>query len=254
MSKEVKLRIGRNIRYLRESKKLSAEALGDELELSASGVYSYESGRTEPDASMFIRISRYFNVPIDAIIMGDFGKTDPASLLKISRERILFPITVDKTGKENIQMVSIKAKAGYTSGYRDPEYISGLPSFQLPFLTKDRTYRAFQVDGDSMNLKPRDWIIGEILPALHEIRDGNAYYFVTKNDGCFFKVAYKHKSRKKLLLKSLNPAYKPFEFPADDILEAWKFINYFSFELPEPSGDKQKLIYIADRLNEFLGK
>ncbi len=43
-----------------------------------------------------------------------------------------------------------KAKAGYKGGFADPDYIRVLPTFQLPFLSRDKKYRTFQISGDSM--------------------------------------------------------------------------------------------------------
>src|SRR3546814_6005241 len=38
-------------------------------------------------------------------------------------------ITVDGDDKENIELVPVKASAGYLNGYADPEYIAELPKF-----------------------------------------------------------------------------------------------------------------------------
>ena len=39
---------------------------------------------------------------------------------------------------------------GYTRGFADPEFVKVLPVFQLPFLSRDKKYRTFQISGDSM--------------------------------------------------------------------------------------------------------
>jgi len=52
--------------------------------------------------------------------------------IKGSNLRVL-ATTVDIANNENIEMVAEKAKAGYTTGYADPEFISELPVFQFPF-------------------------------------------------------------------------------------------------------------------------
>lgn len=254
MSKEVKQRIGRNIRLLRESKGMTNEALAEELKISTSGLYSYESGRTEPNIEKVIAICKFFGIPTDAMLLGDFRNTDPASLLKIGKDRILFPISIDKEGKENVQLVSLKVRAGYTANYNDPEFISGLPSFQLPFLSKERTYRAFQIEGDSMNpIKHGSHIIAENVPNLRDIKDGNAYIIVTKDDGAVFKVVYNEaKKRKHLLLKSLNPSFKPYEVPLENVMEVWKFVNYFSSELPKPDFTRDEMFALANKVTESI--
>lgn len=248
------MRLGRNIRALRENKGLSIENLADELELSVSGLYSYESGRTEPDAKKVIKICKFFNIPTDAFLLGDFRKTSPAEITRLGRERVLFPISVDKEGRENVQLVSIKAKAGYTAGYNDPEYISGLPSFQLPFLAKERTYRAFQIEGDSMNPIPHgSYVVGEYVESLKEIKDGHAYLIVTKEDGVVFKVVFNQiKKRKNLLLKSLNPAYKPYQVPIEEVIQVWRFVNYIADEIPKPEFTRKEMFELANNVEQKI--
>ena len=254
MSKEVKLRIGRNLRYLRESKKLSPELLGDELGISSHGIYSYERGRTEPNAEMIIAICKYFSITADAFLLGDFARTNPSAMMKMGKNKILFPITIDKEGKENIQLVNAKASAGYTAGYNDPEYITALPSFQLPFLSGERTYRAFQLQGDSMHPIPDStYVIGEYIEEWRSIKDGHAYIFVTRTEGIVFKIAYNQiRKKKNILLKSLNKAYKPYEISVDEILQVWKFVNYISDKLPEHAVDNEGVIKKLDELRKLV--
>jgi phage repressor protein C with HTH and peptisase S24 domain len=146
--------------------------------------------------------------------------------------------------------VGHKAKAGYTAGYNDPEFISGLPTFQLPFLSREKKYRMFQLDGDSMLPIPdKAYVIGEFLQDWNEIKNGHAYIFLTKEDGIVFKIAYNQiRKRKNLLLRSLNPIYKPYEMEIQNVLEVWRFVNYSSLEIPEETPDLQKFISKLDEL------
>jgi len=135
-----------------------------------------------------------------------------------------------------VELVSEKAKAGYKSGFADPEYISVLPAFQLPFLSREKKYRAFQVSGDSMLPIPeKSWVIGEYLQNWNFIRDRHAYIILTLEDGIVFKVLENRiKQDGKLVLHSLNSFYEPYEVHVNDIREIWKFVHYISAELPEP--------------------
>ena len=47
----------------------------------------------------------------------------------------------DANNNENIELVNQKASAGYRAGYADPEYIRVLPTFQMPFLSREKKYR-----------------------------------------------------------------------------------------------------------------
>jgi len=229
----VKARLGMNIRSLREAKKLSIEKLADELDISSSGLYSYESGRTEPDGKMLIRLSNYFHTSIDALLKGDLAKTSIDKLQNAGPNRILFPVMLDSTGNDTIELVPVKAIAGYTAGYSDPEFIGALPVFQLPFLSQNKKYRAFQIEGDSMlPITPKSYVIAEYVEDIRELKEGQMYILLLSDEGVVFKVVYKSKNRKKLLLRSLNSAYSPYEIEWTDLKEAWMFVNYISSELP----------------------
>ena len=75
----------------------------------------------------------------------------------------------------------------------------------------------------------------------------------TQDDGIVFKIAYNQlKKKKNLLLKSLNPNYPPFEVPANQIREVWRFCNYLSSELPETELRKDDLREKFDRLEQEI--
>jgi hypothetical protein len=63
-----------------------------------------------------------------------------------------------------------------------------LPGFQLPFLSKQKKYRTFQLSGDSMLPIPDgSWVTGEYLQDWNDIISGNAYIVFTIDDGIVFK-------------------------------------------------------------------
>lgn len=59
---------------------------------------------------------------------------------------------------------------------------------------------------------------------------------------------------KKLLLKSLNPAYKPYEVNINDVKEIWRFVNYISNEFPEPVTHNPKLSNTVARIQNEMNK
>jgi phage repressor protein C with HTH and peptisase S24 domain len=151
--------------------------------------------------------------------------------------------TVDRQDRENVELVPEKAKAGYALGYADPEYISVLPTFQMPFLARDRKYRTFQISGDSMPpVAEGSWVTGEYVQNWQTLRDGQPYIVVTKEDGVVFKVVYNQlKEKGTLLLCSTNPLYSPYEVGVNTVLEIWKFVHFISSELPEPNLNRDDL-------------
>jgi hypothetical protein len=76
--------------------------------------------------------------------------------------------TVDSSNNENIELVGHKAKAGYTTGFADPEFVKVLPVFQLPFLSREKKYRTFQISGDSMLPIPDgSYVTGEFIHSFN---------------------------------------------------------------------------------------
>jgi phage repressor protein C with HTH and peptisase S24 domain len=124
-----------------------------------------------------------------------------------------------------IEVVSQRAKASYLAGFTDPEFISDLPRFSLPFLPTNKKHRVFQVDGDSMLPIPDGaWIVCEYVEDWTRLKDGERYVIVTEQDGVTFKLAYNRiQPDQKLLLCSANPIYPPFEVEVMQVREVWKY-------------------------------
>ena len=93
-----------------------------------------------------------------------------------------------------------------------------------------------------MPIPDKSYIIGEYVQNLRTLQDGHAYIIVTLDEGVVFKVVYNQiKKHKKLLLRSLNPTYKPYEIEIEKVMEAWKFTNYFTSEIPNYYGELASL-------------
>ncbi|HTI61380.1 XRE family transcriptional regulator [Mucilaginibacter sp.] len=228
--------ISSNIKFLRKRKGLTQQQFADQIGIKRSLVGAYEEERAEPKYELLKNIASFFEITVDDFINETINekwapkpKGDPANL------RIL-TISVDKEDNENIEMVPLKASAGYLNGYADPEYVSQLPKFYLPMF-KNGTFRAFEIKGDSMLPLPSgSIIIGEYLENWGDLKSGDTYVVVSKSDGVVYKrVTGKFKEQKKLKLISDNPVYEPYEISGEDILELWKARGYISTQLPEPA-------------------
>jgi transcriptional regulator with XRE-family HTH domain len=217
-------KIASNIRFLRQWKGLSQEELADELQVTRSRIGGYEEARNEPPIDLLIRLSEFFHIAIDALVRGDLKKTNLDGLMKVGKNRILFPILVDSEGDDMVELIPLKASAGYTRGYADPEYIERLPKMKLPFLPTGK-FRAFPIKGDSMPpLKDGSFVIAKYLERLDEVKMGNTYIIVTKEDGLSYKriMAY-NKKEGTYELHSDNKMYVPFKVRVEDILEIWEY-------------------------------
>jgi transcriptional regulator with XRE-family HTH domain len=240
----MKIFIGSNLRLLRERKKRSQEEMASFIGIKRSILNNYENEISKPSIENLLLISEYFGIGINTLLTLDFTKLSGAELsnlekgqdiyLKERRLRIL-ATTVNEKNEDNVEMVSVKAKAGYTAGYGDPEYISKLPSYHFPLLSRNKKYRMFQIDGDSMlPIRSRSWIACEYIEDWRTIENGQGYVIVTKEDGLVFKLVYNRiKQGSNLLLVSTNPFYEPYEIHMREVLEVWKFALRFSDQMIE---------------------
>jgi transcriptional regulator with XRE-family HTH domain len=261
-----------NIKFLRKRRGRTQDDVASALNLKRSTLSGYENGVAQPGIEILISFSGYFNVSIDTILRLDISKLSESRLgelergydayIKGSNLRVL-TTTVDSRNRENIELVPEKAKAGYATGYADPEYIGELPVFSLPFLSDRKKYRTFQLRGDSMLPIPDgSWVTGEFLQDWTEIISGKAYIVFTLDDGIVFKVVENSiTTQGKLVLYSLNPIYEPYEVHISEVKEIWKFVNYISSELPEPVLPEKQLMkavtvmkHDLERIKAKLGK
>ena len=151
--------VGNNLKLLRKRKKLSQEEISTTLGLTRSTYSGYENGVAQPNIDNLISLSEYHSIPIDELVKKDFEQFSEADWQRIDQGmytdvkgmklRVLTAL-VNEDNEELIELVPLKASAGYTSGYADPDYLKVLPTFTLPFLSKDKKYRSFPIKGDSM--------------------------------------------------------------------------------------------------------
>ena len=235
--------IGENLKLLRKRRGVSQEEIATELGLTRSTYSGYENGIAEPSIETLIKISAYYDMSLDKFIKRDLTRISEKDCDKIARgidvdlegkHLRIIATSVDRDNNDNIELISEKARAGYTAGYADPEYISVLPTFQLPFLKKDRKYRTFPIKGDSMPpVSDGSYVIAEYVENWNNIKDGYPYIVITEDDGIVFKVLYKRlEDNQSFQLCSTNPLYSPYEVHATKILEIWKFVNYISSDMP----------------------
>ncbi len=252
-----------NIKFLRKRRGRTQDDVSHALNMKRSTLSGYENGVAYPNIATLLIFSKFFNISIDTLIRINLNELSESQLrqlesgydvyIKGSKLRVL-ATTVDTEDNENIELVPEKAKAGYRTGYADPEFISELPTFKLPFLSRERKYRTFHLKGDSMLPIPDgSWVTGEYVQNWKDIASGHAYIVFTMDDGIVFKVIEDLvKERQVLRLYSLNPIYEPYDVHINDVKEIWKFVNYISNEVPDPMIPESHLMSTVAGLKKDL--
>jgi transcriptional regulator with XRE-family HTH domain len=242
--------LANNIKHIRTLKGLTQEQFAEDLKVSRSRISSYEESRAIPPIEFLVDLSLYFKVPIDILVKNDLSSVKEASFIEIGNRRVLFPITVDGTNEDLIEVIPVEASAGYLRGYADPEYIEHLNKIKLPFLPTGK-HRAFPIKGDSMlPVKSGSYIVARFIENISEIRDGKTYIVLSNSEGMVYKRLYNHmEEHGALLLVSDNKKYSPYHLPASDILELWEFTC--SINTQEYEEHELKISSIASMLNNL---
>ncbi|UYZ59875.1 helix-turn-helix domain-containing protein [Hymenobacter latericus] len=252
--------INTNLKFWRRELGLTQAQLADKLGIKRSLIGAYEEGRAEPKLTTLVKMARLFGISLDALVTTDFSKkrqaaavmrqlqnvpalgatgTDGADVATVAEKakgdnlRVL-AFTVDQDQNENIELVPLKASAGYLNGYADQEFIEELPKFRLPMLGQNGTFRAFEISGDSMlPIASGTVIVGRYVADWNEVKDGTPCVVVSKKEGIVFKRVYNRlKEAASLTLHSDNPVYSPYEIDVEDVLEIWEAKSYISSTFP----------------------
>lgn len=228
-----------NIKFLRKQKKLTQTSFAEEIGIKRSLIGSYEEGRGIPKLEILQKMANYFGINMDELLSHNLSlrkeKGETSAQLTSSIPPIL-SVIVDSNNKEQIAIVPAKAAAGYLNGRADMEFMAELPHFSMPIseLSREKSYRVFQIKGESMLPIPSgSYIFCDYVEHANDLREGQAYIIVTANDGIVYKRIFNGQNNT-LLLKSDNADFSPYYIDKESVVEIWKALGYLSFDLPKP--------------------
>jgi transcriptional regulator with XRE-family HTH domain len=248
-----------NIKFLRLRQKLSQEVLAEKLGITRVKLNAHESGRTaNPTIEDLINVSEFFRMSIDSLLKIDLGKLSEQKLKDLEEGSELFmrgsnirvlAVTVDKEENENIEYVPVKAKAGYRSGFSDPEFLATLPKFNLPNLPKNGTFRMFPTTGDSMLPVPEGSdIITRYVQDWTRLKPQTPCIVILKGDQDFVFKQVTINNNGTMVLQSFNKQYFAYTVQMTDVLEIWEYYSFHSKQLPEPQTDMQQLLKMLQEM------
>src|ERR1700742_3229643 len=192
---------GQNLKYLRKLRGWTQEEFAAKLGIKRSLLGAYEEERAEPRLEVLETISDMFKLTLDELLRKDLSDTKGSTYLSKRRAQKLIAATND------IQLVPVKAAAGYLAGYGDPEFVDELNTFTLPMLAPGQ-YRAFEIVGDSMLPTPSgSVIVGEKVDNMDDIKSNQTYIVVSRNEGIVYKRVLRNaKLKNKMTMVSDNTA------------------------------------------------
>lgn len=226
--------LSQNIRYLRKQLGFTQADLAERLGLKRPVIGAYEEGRAEPRLQTLQMMAGFFGYSIDQLLNIDLS-TGVSSADASGKALRVLPIAIDaNTQEERITLVPVKAAAGYLNGFGDLDYVASLPNFSMPFpeLPADRTYRVFQIRGESMlPIPPKAYVICEYMQDWTNLKTDQRYVFLTKDDGIVFKRVRILPEKRQYEMISDNADFKPYTIKQSQVLEVWKARGVMSFDL-----------------------
>lgn len=252
-----------NIKLLRKRRGRTQDDIAFSLNMKRPTLSGYENGVAEPGLEALVSFSNYYKVSIDTLIKVNLSSLRESELSQLERGYDVFitgsnlrvlATTVNSENNDNVELVTESAKAGYRTGFADPEYVSVLPAFNLPFLRKDKKHRGFQISGDSMlPIADKSYVIGQYIEDWQSVKDFYPHIILTMEEGIVFKVVEnKITNDGKLTLHSLNPFYEPYDVDIKDVREIWKYVYYLTPEIPEANLPKDELVETVKNLQKQM--
>lgn len=244
--------LAQNIKYLRKKEKLSQQDLATELGIPRTTLGDYERGNTEPNIELMVAISKFFEVTIDELLTEDLSHKE-LEIIKNKNMRIL-AISVDADKKNNIELVDVKAEAGYLESFQDPQFIKELPKINFPNIPQG-TFRGFEIQGDSMlPMEPGSIVICEYVERLDQIKNNNTYVVIGRDEGIVYKRVLNIPEENRLMLMSDNEVYYPYELRYEEVGEIWKYYAHLSFSDAKVTIDnmiEERLLDIQKRVHRI---
>ena len=239
---------GKNLRYLRKLRGLTQEEFANKLGIKRSLLGAYEEERAEPRLEVLEIAGDLFKLSMDELLLKDLSESKGNYLAKLRAQKM-------SSGTNEIQLVPVKAAAGYLAGYADPGFIDELNTFTLPMLAPG-TYRAFEIIGDSMLPTPSgSVIVGERVEDLEEVKANNTYIVISRKEGIVYKRVIKNtKSKNTLTMVSDNPSYQPYQMDAEDVLEMWKASLVISKANTQNRWDVNQLATLVSDLHQQVNQ
>lgn len=239
---------GKNLRYLRKLRGLTQEEFANKLGIKRSLLGAYEEERAEPRLEVLEIAGDLFKLSMDELLLKDLSESKGNYLAKRRAQKM-------SSGTNEIQLVPVKAAAGYLAGYADPGFIDELNTFTLPMLAPG-TYRAFEIIGDSMLPTPSgSVIVGERVEDLEEVKANNTYIVISRKEGIVYKRVIKNtKSKNTLTMVSDNPSYQPYQMDAEDVLEMWKASLVISKANTQNRWDVNQLATLVSDLHQQVNQ
>lgn len=258
---------GKDLKYKIESAGFALSDVALALDISPQNLQNKLNSQ-DVKVSFLLKVAGVINKSIDYFLVENWTSSTGGSGDKKNVDLIVDPI-VDLIPKNDpdllikgqkrgsIILVPVKARAGYLSGYGDPEYIESLESFDIPGC-HNGNYRIFEVEGYSMypTFAPGDYVVGERILSPGEVRSDTIYIIVSKRDGIIIKRSINNSFNNSVMsLRSDNLdrlSYPEINMSLSEVAEIWRFYMLITRLTGEQGRVMGHLQHLEGQVNQVL--
>lgn len=225
------------LRTIRNTLKLSQQEFGKLLGIPQTTYANYENGKTNIPDDIKLKLFNEFSVNLNWLISGQgnmlLSDTTPVSYTPVQKDDEYitasgktYPVSIPDGGL-SIPILASKVSAGpgeewLPINFRENERLPIIERFIRPY-KKDLVFSA-EVRGDSMTgIQLFD---GDMVVAVRGYTDGEGIFVLTIDDEVYVKRLQWNPATKKIVVKSENERYDPFEVEPDRITILGKVIGW----------------------------
>lgn len=227
------------------------------IDIGESNVRSYLNG-TEPKFNVIEKICSAFAINTEWLILG-IGSMEKNNQSTTSNNRVPQVVTIDSYSHDNIVLVPQKLKAGYLTGYDNPDFIQKLPTYRMPGINNG-VFRMFEIEGNSMfpTLPNKSYVVGQFVDDWNTgIKDNQIYAIISNEieDGLVKRCLNRIDKYDNLICKSDNRSKYPTQnITPESIKEVWEIKLHLNFQLPDPSDLYDRMDYFEAELQQLKRK
>lgn len=154
--------------------------------------------------------------------------------------------------EEEILVVPIKAQAGYFRSGKDKDVLREYGTLKLPGFD-GKTYRAFEVDGDSMEptIGRGDYLLCDFVEHWDLVKPGHVYIIETIDEFICKRLRGPLPEGKPIEMLSDNTFYEPYVIAFDRVVEIWQVRGQLTRHIPANSNAAHERMY---RLMEDMAR
>lgn len=251
--------IGKNIRKIRNVKKLSQSAFSDLFSLSRTSVGAYEEERAEPKIETIIQIANYFGISIDTLLTKELTVNDVyhfdvfKEIQTIKGKQSVASTSLAKIAG-SMSFVSIKDSVEYLTHFTNKDFIRKLGVMNIPGL-EDTDLRAFEVNGSAMaagefGINHTDVLVCK-KASLKKVSAKKVIVAVTSNQMLCRRFSI---AKKMVTLIADNSNYPVIEVAVNDIVECWEGVGIYSQNLSATQPIESRVALLEEQIAKLLKK